>query len=110
MRPVRVSVTGSPEVSPPIPLDKYANPQNTGLVVVVSGGAITYTVEHTFDEVYAEGFDPGTAIWIPHPILDGLTGTQDSNYAFPPEACRLRTTAGVGTAALTVIQSSGGMS
>ena len=109
MRPVRISLTGSPLQGPPIPLDKYANPQNTGLVVVVTG-VITYSVEHTFDEVYAVGFDPGTANWIRHPILDGLTATQDSNYAFPPEACRLITTAGAGTAALTVVQASGGIS
>lgn len=109
MRPIRVAVTGSPGESPPIPLDKYANPQNTGLVVVVDG-VITYSVEHTFDEVYAEDFNPATATWIRHPILDGLTATQDSNYQFPPEACRLITTAGAGTASLTVVQSSGGMS
>lgn len=110
MRPVRVSLTGSPEESPPIPLDKYANPINVGLVVVVSGGAITYSVEHTFDDVFSVDFNPATAEWITHPILDGLSATQDSNYAFPPEACRLITTAGAGTAALTVVQASGGMS
>ena len=109
MRPVRLSLTGSPLETVPIPLDKYAVPQNTGLVVQVTG-RITYSVEHTFDEVYDEDFDPGTAEWIPHPVLQGLTVTQDSNYAFPPEACRLITTAGDGTARLTVIQSSGGIS
>jgi hypothetical protein len=109
MRPVRVSLTGSPETGPPIPLDKYAVPQNTGLVVVVNG-VITYLVEHTFDDVFDVNFNPATANWIPHPILDGLSVTQDSNYAFPPEACRLRTTAGAGTAQLTVVQASGGIS
>jgi len=73
-------------------------------------GIITYSVEHTFDDPFDENFNPATADWITHPILDGLSATQDSNYAFPPQACRLITSAGAGTASLTVVQASGGMS
>ena len=108
MRPIRVSLTGSPLESQVIVLDKYATPLNVGLVVVVIG-TITYSVEHTFDDPFEDGFDPGTATWIVHPILNGLIATQDSNYAFPPQGCRLITTAGDGTAQLTVIQASGGI-
>ena len=109
MRPINTPLTGSPLEGPVIVLDKYANPLNVGLVVVVTG-VITYSVEHTFDDPFAEGFSPATADWIRHPILDGLDATQDSNYAFPPQACRLITTAGAGTASLTVVQASGGRS
>ena len=107
MRPIRVELTGSPLESPVIVLDKYATPLNVGLVVVVTG-TITYTVQHTFDDPFDDNFNPATADWIDHPILNGLSATQDSNYAFPPQACRLTTTAGAGTAAFTVVQASGG--
>lgn len=106
MRPIRTTVTGV-EDGPVVVLDKYATPLNVGLVVVVSG-TITYSVQHTFDDPFDENFTPGTAEWIDHPILNGLTATQDSNYAFPPQACRLIGTAGTGTAELTVVQASGG--
>ena len=109
MKPVRVTLTGSPLESDVIVLDKYATPLNVGLVVVVTG-TITYTVQHTFDDPFDENFNPATAEWIDHPILDGLTVTQDSNYAFPPQACRLTTTAGGGTAQFTVVQAAGGQS
>jgi len=109
MRPIITPLTGSPLEGPVIVLDKYANPLNVGLVVVVTG-TITYSVEHTFDDPFDTNFSPAAAEWIRHPILDGLTATQDSNYAFPPQATRLITTAGTGTAELTVVQASGGQS
>lgn len=43
-----------------------------------------------------------------HAVLAGITSSQDSNYAYPPRACRLRCTAYTsGTATLTVVP--GGM-
>ena len=106
MRPIRVTVTGVGN-SVPIPLDRYAVPQNTGLVVVVTG-TVDYTVQHTFDDVFDENFNPATANWIDHPVLQNLTVTQDSNYAFPPEATRIVVNSGTGTVVFTVIQASGG--
>lgn len=102
MRPVRVVVTGV-DVSAPIPIDQGVNPTNIGLGVVISATA-TYTVEHTFDDVWDENFNPVTAIWFPHPTLAGLAVNQDGNLAFPPTAVRLNVSASTGDVTLNLIQ------
>jgi len=102
MRPIRITVDGV-GVSLPIPIDQYLNPTDIGLGVTVTGAA-TYTIEHTFDDVFDPGFDPVTAQWFPHPTLAGLAVSADGNYAFPPSACRINQTAGVGSTTLNLIQ------
>jgi hypothetical protein len=105
MRPIRVTV-GAVANSAPIPLDTYRGPFNVGIGVVLSAGAsLTYTVEHTFDDVFAAGFDPDTATWFANTGLTNRTATLDGNYAFPITAVRLRVSAHTGgTATMTVIQ------
>ena len=102
MRPVRVQTSGV-SVSDPIPIDQGVNPTNIGLGVDITAPA-TVTVEHTFDDVFAEGFDPGTATWYHHPTLNGISADADGNIAFPPTAVRLNQTAGAGSAILNLIQ------
>lgn len=95
MRPVRVTVTGV-AVSAPIPIDQYQAPTNIGLAVIIVSGTATYTVEHTFDDVWDPDFNPATATWFPHPTLVTLTADADGNYAAPPIACRLNVTVSSG--------------
>lgn len=106
MRPVVLSVTGVGN-SVPDPLDHYLTPFNVSLAVVVTG-TITYTVQYTYDDVFAPNYNPATGNWLPHPSLTAQTGTKDSNIAYPVRAVRLTTSAGTGTATLTVIQAGGG--
>jgi hypothetical protein len=104
MRPVRVvvSIVG---VSSVIPIDQYLNPTNIGLGVIITTGPATYTVEHTFDDVFDPAFNPGTATWFPHPTLIAQTVNKDSNYAAPPRGVRLNVTAlTAGSVSLTLIQ------
>lgn len=105
MRPVRVTVS-SVAASAPIPLDTYADPFNVGIGVVLSAGAtLTYTVEHTFDDVFAAGFNPSTATWFANSGISAKTTSFDGNYAFPVTAVRLNVTARTGgSATMTVIQ------
>lgn len=105
MRPIRVTVA-SQTASAPIPLDHYQGPFNVGLAVVISSGAtLTYTVEHTFDDVFQPGFDSSTATWFPNASVASETTSQDGNYAFPIMAVRLNVTAYTdGSATMTVIQ------
>jgi hypothetical protein len=105
MRPIRVTV-GSATSSAPIPLDTYRGPFNVGIGVVLSAGAnLTYTVEHTFDDVFSPGFNPATAAWFANSGITNQTASRDGNYAFPITAVRLRVSAWVGgTATMTVIQ------
>ena len=106
MRPVVLSVTGVGN-SVPDPLDHYLTPFNVSLAVVVTG-TITYTVQYTYDDVFAPTYNPATGNWLPHPSLTAQTATKDSNIAYPVRAVRLTTSAGTGTATLTDSQAGGG--
>ena len=106
MRPVVLSVTGVGS-SAVDPLDHYLTPFNVSLAVRVTG-PITYTVQYPFDDVFAAGYTPASGNWVDHPSLTAQTATKDSNIAYPVRGVRLTTSAGSGTAALTVIQTGGG--
>jgi len=105
MRPTRVTV-GAEGASAPIPLDHYRDPFNVGVAVVLSSGAsLTYSVEHTFDDVFAKDFNPSTATWFTNSGLGAKTASLDGNYAFPVTAVRLNVTSYTGgDATMTVIQ------
>jgi len=97
MRPIRVSV-GSAASSSVIPMDRNHSS--------FQGANLTYTVEHTFDDVFAASFDPATATWFANTGLSAKTASLDGNYAFPVTGIRLRVSAHTaGTATMTVIQS-----
>lgn len=105
MRPVRVQV-GSATTSAVVPMDQYISPFNVGISVDLSAGAnLTYTVEHTFEDVFASGWDPATARWYPHSSLSAKTASSDGNYAYPVSAIRLNVTAYTsGTANMNLLQ------
>jgi hypothetical protein len=105
MRPIRVTVTNAAS-SPVIPLDQYLTPFNVGLGCDVTGGSPTYTVQYTFDDVWATGFDPATAKWFDHASMTAQTGDTNSNIAFAVTAVRMTQT-GTGVTTMTVIQAGG---
>lgn len=102
MRPMRVTVS-SATTSSPLPVDFKQSPVNIGIGVVVTG-TCTYSVQHTFDDI----FDPlVTPTWLDNATLAAATTNQSGNYAFPVRAVRLNVTAWTsGTATMTVIQGS----
>lgn len=104
-RPVRVTVS-SQTVSNVIPLNTYGDPFNVGIGCDVSAGAsLTYTVQHTFDDVFAAGFDPANATWYSNSVIVAQTGDKDGNYAYPVTGIRLNVTAWTsGSVTMTVIQ------
>lgn len=99
MRPVTVSKTGVGQTAV-VPINYMQRSFAVGFAVVVSG-TITYTVEHTFDNVLDSSVTP---TWFSHETLVGQTTSQDGNYAFPIRAIRVNNTAGTGTTTLTVLQ------
>jgi len=105
MRPVVLLVTGV-GASNPYAVDTYISPSNMGLAVIVSG-TITYKVQYTFDDVFARGYVASSGNWFDHPTLVG-SASGNSNIAYPVTGIRLLTTAGSGTATLTIIQAGGG--
>lgn len=103
MRPQTVGPIASVTTSNPIVMDRKQNPFNVGFGVVVSG-VLTYTVEHTFDDI----LNGATATWFPHSSVVAQTASNDGNYAFPVTAIRLNVTAytsGTG-ATITLLQGS----
>lgn len=102
MRRQFTSVTGI-GVSKPIPLDNYISPFNVGFGAVVSATA-TFSIQHTFDDVFSPTYVPASGTWFNHPNFTSATATGDGNYAFPVMAVRLNVTASTGTVGLTLIQ------
>lgn len=53
-------------------------------------GTIDGTVQHTFDNVFESDWLADTGVWRNHDDTDmvNFTANQNSNYAFPPVACR----------------------
>ena len=100
MRPQVIAKSGSGSTAW-IPLDYKQSPFNVGMGVVVSG-TVTYTIEHTFDDI----FDPSvTATAFPHATLASQTANKDGNYAFPVRAIRITNAGGsTGTSTLTILQ------
>lgn len=106
MRPVWLTQTGVGDTKP-VPFNLYAAPTNIALGATILSGAATFTVQYTFDDVHAPGYDPATGNWVDHPYLTAKAANTDSNIAYPVVAVRLRVTAGTGTVRLAVIQAGG---
>jgi hypothetical protein len=104
-RPVRVTVSSAAS-SAVIPLSLNADPFNVGIGCDVSAGAsLTYTVQHTFDDVFSPTFNPSTATWFSNSVIVSQTADRDGNYAYPVTAVRLTVTAWTsGSVTMTVIQ------
>ena len=104
MRPTSVTVTGV-AVSAPVVLDHMQSPATVAIGVKINSGTATYTVEHTFDDVFSPTFTPGTATWFPHATIAAKVNVNaDGNYAFPPIACRLNVgVSSGGTVTMTVV-------
>jgi hypothetical protein len=68
-------------------MDYRQSPFNVGMGVKLSAGAVlTYTVEHTFDDIQ----DPTiTPVPFSNSGLTSLSANDDGNYAFPVKAIRL---------------------
>lgn len=115
MRPIVYTIiggSGTKITSPVCPIDYYISPANIALSVVVTG-TITYSVQYTFDDVFAAGYNPNAAgaNWTDHPTLGTQTTTKDSNISYPVRGIRIISPASPsssGIATLTIIQGGGG--
>lgn len=99
MRPYVRSQTGV-GIAQQCPMEMRANPFQVSIGVTVTG-TVTYTVEHTHDNVQDASITP---VWFPHATLAALSANGEGNYAFPVVSIRLNVTAGTGTAKMTLIQ------
>lgn len=100
MRPKSFTVvgsTGGPTFSPVYVTDKYNNPANIGVGVVVSGLNTVVDVQHTFADASNQNLNTlVSAAWSNNATLTSATqasnpnGATDTNYAFYPTAIRMR--------------------
>ena len=92
-----------------LPMDYNIRNFNAGLGVDISSGAVlTYTVQHTFDDVYSSTFVESTAVTHNHDNMVAQTVSSDGNYTNPPTATRVDLTAYTsGSLNYNVIQSGG---
>lgn len=84
-------------------MNLHTSPFNVGIGCDITAGSPTYSIQHTFDDVFAPDFNPATATWYDHPTLNALSSNADGNYAFPVTAIKL-IVSGTGTVQATVIQ------
>lgn len=73
----------------------YKNPDfNVGFgCAISSGGAMTYGVQHTFDDVLSSDVTETGAVTFNHETVSGKTVSADGDYTNPPNAVRLAVTA-----------------
>lgn len=97
---------GGASTSSVVPLDIWLGaPVLLGCVV---SGTITYTVQHTFDNVLASG--TANATWFNHDnaVLVSATGNAEDNFIAAPRAVRLLAhTGNTGEVKMTIIQTGG---
>jgi len=112
MRPVRVSLTGALGKTAPVILDTYRAPFSVGINVALSGSGsptCTYTVEYTYDDVFASTYDPDatSAQWITASAFSpSKSASAEGTQTSPVMAVRLNASAlsATGTLTMTVIQ------
>jgi len=90
-------------VSTALPIDLNVTPVNVSLAVTLSPGAVlTYTIEHTYDEIVSSDPTPD-AIWFP--FITNVDKNSDGFYAYPVIAVRIKITSYTsGVATLRVVQ------
>lgn len=75
--------------TPWIPVNTHVTPVNVGFSVVLNTATVTYTVQHTLDDVQDSGITPDA---LDHTDVAAETTTQYGDYAFPIRALRLEMT------------------
>ena len=79
------------------PCDWLANPFQIGFGCSLVTGSPTFSVQHTFADLYGESVNPGTFVWFTNTGVSGASSNTAGNYTTPISALRLTVT-GSGTA------------
>jgi hypothetical protein len=105
-RPMRVTAAAAGATSPFILNQAGPSPFNVGIGCAISAGAsLIYSVEYTFDDVFAPNYNPATGVWTALTAITAATTTKDGNIAYPVMAVRLNVTSYTsGSVTMTVIQ------
>lgn len=110
MRPVRfvMSAAGNSAV---IPLDLYIAPFQVAVNVFMSNGAtVDYTLQYTYDDVLAPGYNPATGQWIDDTTMDNEVVSSTVNLSAPVTAVRIvAATLTGGTLTVAIVQAGNGL-
>jgi hypothetical protein len=105
--------------SVPIPLDQYLPNFNVMLAVILKSGAVNYTVQYTFDDVFnaynnqsretvfmtqGSAGNPDEITWWNHADLTAQAVSAKGSLVNPVKAVRILTNSGTGEVELQVIQ------
>ena len=76
--------------STPAFIPNFRSENFTAALAEIVTGTINGTCQHTFDDVFSTAWTAVNGTWFPHDDTDmvGFSANQNSNYAFPPTACR----------------------
>lgn len=91
-------------------VDIWNNPCNIGIGVNIDfglgGGSAIYSVQHTFDDPFVINLNNrALGTWLDNDSLVSANVSNDTNYAFPPTAIRLKVYPAVSAqCTMTVIQ------
>lgn len=91
-------------------VDTWNNPCNIGIGVNIDyglgGGSAIYSVQHTFDDPFSINLNNRTlGNWLDNDSLVSANVSNDTNYAFPPTAIRLKVYPAVSAkCTMTIIQ------
>ena len=88
---VATNVSTASTASPAYILNQHETPFNVGFGVTKVSGDATFTVQHTFDNLFVSA-----ANWFDHSSVSGKTASIDGNYAFPIFATRVVLLSGSG--------------
>lgn len=105
-----VASAGGNTFGKPFIVDTWNNPCNIGIGVNIDfgagGGSAIYSVQHTFDDPFSVALgNAANGSWLDNDSLVSANVSNDTNYAFPPTAIRLKLYQAVSAqATMTVIQ------
>lgn len=83
--------------------DVMRDPFAIGVGCIVNSSAVTYAVEHSFDDYMADGYVSSAATWFQNSGITAQSTNANGNYAFPVRAIRLNVSAGSSTGTVTMI-------
>lgn len=85
-------------------VNRYPTPgYSIGFGVIVTG-TVSYTVQHTFDDIASGAVLPANAVWFDHASVAAQTANKDGNYSYPCTAIRLRQASGNGSCRMVIAQ------
>ncbi|MFA5898605.1 MAG: hypothetical protein WC829_05775 [Hyphomicrobium sp.] len=103
MQQVTETVSGTTTGTTPIPLDYLIAPFQVSVGVGSVVGTVSYTLQYTYDDVFAPGYNPATGNWFNSATMVTKAAAFDTALVAPVRAIRF-TNVGSGSFVAEIIQ------